>query len=116
MCAKIDSIKPQGTVSCTLTDIPDRLANSYGTLHGGAIASLVDIVGTLALLSQDPLRGGVSVDLNVSYCAAAKVGQPLTITGRCLKLGGRLGFTEVEVRTQTEERTLIATGRHTKAM
>ena len=35
--------------------------NSYGTLHGGAIATLVDVMGTLALLAKDHTRGGVSV-------------------------------------------------------
>ena len=39
----IDSINERG-VHCSLT-VHERLGNSYGTLHGGAIATLVDIVG-----------------------------------------------------------------------
>jgi acyl-coenzyme A thioesterase PaaI-like protein len=33
-------------VECTLK-VATRLGNSYGTLHGGAVASLIDVVGTL---------------------------------------------------------------------
>lgn len=31
--------------------VPKSLTNSYGTLHGGASATLVDILGTMALVS-----------------------------------------------------------------
>ena len=58
------SIGPEG-VECALTVTPD-LTNNYGTLHGGVTATLVDVVGTLALLGRDPLRPGVSVEM----CAA----------------------------------------------
>ncbi len=49
----------------------------------------------MALLSVDSSKPGVSVDLNVSFIAAAQKGQTLTIEGRVLKLGRSLGFTEV---------------------
>ena len=57
-------IGPEG-VECSLTVTPS-LTNNYGTLHGGVTATLVDVVGTLALLGRDPLRPGVSVEM----CAA----------------------------------------------
>ena len=98
---------------CSLV-IGKKLANSYGTLHGGAIASLVDIVGTLALLGYDKDKGGVTVELSATFCSAAKLGSKIEIVGRCLKKPGRsLGFTEVNL--YTEQRALIASGRHTKA-
>ena len=39
-----------GGATCTLR-VSDALANNFGTLHGGAISTLVDVAGTLALLS-----------------------------------------------------------------
>ena len=48
--------------------------NGYGALHGGAISTIVDVVGTLALLSKDPSRAGVSIEMNQSFCAAAFLG------------------------------------------
>ena len=40
-----------GAVTCELT-VVEPLTNNYGTLHGGAISTLVDVVGTLALLAK----------------------------------------------------------------
>jgi len=95
-------------------EVTAQVENAWGTLHGGAIATLVDIVGSLALLTKDHTRGGVSVELNVSYIAAIKAGQRVYCKGRVLKLGKKLGFTQVDLFT--EDGKLVATGRHTKAM
>ena len=103
-----------GTVECVVP-VTSALANSYGTLHGGATSTLVDVVGTMALLTQDPLRAGVSVELNVSFLAAAKLGEEVVIEGRVLRSGKKLGFTQVDLRRKSD-RTLLATGRHTKAL
>ena len=111
------------------------------TLHGGATATLVDVVGTLALLGRDPTRPGISVEMcvprraafararatscpfpfgahrNQSFCAAAKKGERLHIVGTVLRYGRTLGFTEVAIRgwpQGAEEGRLYAVGRHTK--
>jgi len=50
---------------CVLTlQVEKGMGNAYGTMHGGAVASLVDIVGTLALLSRDSSRC-VASDLQI---------------------------------------------------
>lgn len=103
-----------GFVRCELP-VTDDKANTYGTLHGGCIAMAIDIVGTMAQLSADPLRPGVSVELNVSYCTAAKLGDSVIIEGRLLKTGKTLAFTEVTF-TSAATGKLVATGRHTKAL
>ena len=102
----------KGEVECTLT-VEKALENAYNTLHGGAICTIVDVVGTMAILSLDVTKPGVSVDLNVSFVSAAKSGEQVVIKGTCHKLGRKLGFTEV--RIESEDGKLIATGRHTKA-
>ena len=51
-----------GQVACSLT-VNEELSNNYGTLHGGATSTIVDIVGTMALLATDPTRAGVSIAL-----------------------------------------------------
>ena len=103
----------EGSVTCSLV-VPKSLQNSYGTIHGGAIATLVDIVGTLALLTKDPTRAGVSVEISTSYASAAKVGDEITIHGKVFKYGRRLGFTQVEL-VNTKTNAVVASGRHTKA-
>ncbi len=41
--------------------------NRLGILHGGTIASMVDLGGSLALASRGLFSTGVSTDLNVTY-------------------------------------------------
>lgn len=93
------------------------LANAYGTLHGGATCTIVDVVSTMALLAIDPLRAGVSVDLNCSFLSAAKVGEKIVIEARVLRSGKKLGFTEVDIwKGDGAAKVMVATGRHTKAL
>lgn len=112
----VDSIS-QGGVVCSM-DVNPGIQNTYGTLHGGAVCTLVDVVGTMALLTTDPTRAGVSVDLNVNFLSAAPGGARIVVEGRVLKTGKRLGFTQVDIFVIKLDgtRVLAATGRHTKAL
>ena len=96
-------------------EVTEGLTNAYGTLHGGAICLIVDVLGTLALLGRDAKRPGVSVDLNTTFCAPAKKGERVICTGRVLRTGKTLGMTEVTVH-RASDGLLVATGRHTKAL
>ena len=101
-----------GVVKCTMP-VTKEVSNVFNTLHGGATSTLIDVVGTMAVLSKDPVRPGVSVELNTSFVSAAKVGSEITCEGRLLKLGRKLAYTQVDV--YGEDGKLVATGRHTKA-
>lgn len=110
---KIDNIdQAKGTVLCSLK-VNQELENAFATLHGGAIASVVDICGTLALLSKDQNKPGVSVELNVSFCSAAPAGSSIEIEGKVVKYGKSLAFTQIDMYDKISRRQ-IATGRHTK--
>ena len=104
----------KGEVEATLP-VDKAVQNFYKTLHGGCIATVVDVVGTMAMLSQNAAKPGVSVDLNVSFCAAAKAGDTVRIKGRLLKSGRKLAFTQVDLYRESDGK-LVATGRHTKAL
>ena len=43
-----------------------QVQNRYGTLHGGCIATIVDTVGTAALVTMSPISG-VSLSISVDY-------------------------------------------------
>lgn len=90
-------------------------SNAYGTLHGGAIGTLVDIFGTLALISLDSTRAGVSIDINFTCISPAKVGDRVVCSGKVLRAGRRIGMTEVRI-TNAENGKIVARGCHTKAM
>lgn len=101
-----------GEVECTMT-ISSHHVNAFGTLHGGCVATLIDCVGTLALLSLDHRRPGVSVELNSSFLRPAPLGSRIRISASVLKYGKRLGYTQVHIFNAADE--IIAVGRHTKA-
>ena len=101
-----------GFVQCEVEVTPE-LSNSYATLHGGAISTIVDVVGTMALLTKDHSRAGVSVEINCCFLNAAKVGETVSVTGKVSKYGKKLGFAEIELHSKATGKPL-ANGRHTK--
>lgn len=69
-------------------------------VHGGAIASLIDITGAIGSASNiDPeqRRGGATTSMTVNYLAAAD-GIDLVATGRVIQRSSRQTVTEVDVR------------------
>jgi acyl-coenzyme A thioesterase 13 len=93
--------------------VAEHLQNWGGTLHGGAIATIVDNVGTVAIMSRDrDGRPGVTTDLNVTYLRAAPAGSTVLVEAICLKAGRTLAFVEVELKTPNGQ--LLAQGRMTK--
>ena len=108
---RVTDLSP-GFVRATLP-VTAETSNFYNTLHGGATSTLVDVVGTMAILTKDPLRPGVSAELNVSFVSAAKIDENIIIEGKLLKLGKKMAFTQVDLLK--EDGSLVATGRHTKA-
>uniref|UniRef100_A0A8R1I0D9 Acyl-coenzyme A thioesterase 13 n=1 Tax=Caenorhabditis japonica TaxID=281687 RepID=A0A8R1I0D9_CAEJA len=90
--------------------------NNFETLHGGCTATLIDNFTTVALLlSNEPKpHPGVSVDLHVTYLAAAQIGETVVIDATVTKRGKSIAFTKAELYRKRDN-TLIATGVHTKA-
>ena len=79
-------------------------------VHGGAIASLIDMTAVSAAWADDAepaSMDGATVSLDVSYVAAAR-GKDLTAVGVVSKRGRSLVFADVRV-TEPDGR-LVATG------
>jgi uncharacterized protein (TIGR00369 family) len=87
-----------------------ELATMGETVHGGAIASLIDTAGMAATWSDDTepeALAGATVTLNVNYTAAAR-GQDLTAVATVSRRGRSIVFSDVRV-TEPDGR-LVATG------
>jgi len=87
-----------------------ELATLGDTVHGGAIASLIDTAGMAATWADDfepESMTGATVTLNVNYLAAAN-GQDLTAHAAVTRRGRSMVFSEVRV-TEPDGR-LVATG------
>ncbi|XP_053800344.1 acyl-coenzyme A thioesterase 13 [Vidua chalybeata] len=108
---KLQSATP-GKVVCEMK-VEEEHTNRGGTLHGGLTATLVDVVSTAALLYTERAAPGVSVDMNITYTSAAKIGEDILITAQILKQGKTLAFATVDLTNKATGK-LIAQGRHTK--
>uniref|UniRef100_A0A8B9LKJ7 Acyl-coenzyme A thioesterase 13 n=1 Tax=Astyanax mexicanus TaxID=7994 RepID=A0A8B9LKJ7_ASTMX len=101
-----------GKVICEMK-VEEEHTNRLGMLHGGMTATLIDIISTTALMYTERGAPGVSVDMNITYMTAAKVGEDVVITAQVLKEGRTLAFTTVDLINKANGK-LIAQGRHTK--
>ena len=100
-----------GPGSATL-DLPfaETLVTTGTTVHGGAVASLIDTAGMVAAWSggevPDRLRGS-TVGLTVSYLAPAD-GEDLKASATVLRRGRSIVHVDVDVRTASG--TAVAKG------
>ncbi|EQB54372.1 thioesterase superfamily protein [Colletotrichum gloeosporioides Cg-14] len=87
--------------------------NRLQTIHGGTLASLVDLGGSLAVASKGRFMTGVSTDINVTYLnPGGTPGDIMTGTAICDKMGRTLAYTTVQFFNKKGE--LAARGSHTK--
>ncbi|KAF8442571.1 esterase [Kalaharituber pfeilii] len=108
---KITDVEP-GKVKFEL-EIEKYHTNRLGILHGGTIASMVDLGGSLAVASKGLFSTGVSTDLNVTYLSSGgKVGEKIRAESICQKFGKALAFTNITFHNEANE--LVARGSHTK--
>ncbi|KZV22815.1 acyl-coenzyme A thioesterase 13 [Dorcoceras hygrometricum] len=108
---KVDSVE-RGRVLCSFV-VPPRLLNTGNSLHGGATATLVDIVGSAAIFTMGAPTTGVSVEINVSYLDGAFVGEEIEIESKVLHVGKAIAVVSVDLRNKKTGK-VIAQGRHTK--
>ena len=88
----------------------DALATFGDTVHGGAIASLIDTAGMTAAWGDDAdceRPAGATVSMAVDYVAAAR-GSDLLAKARVVRRGRSLCFVVVEV--EDGEGQVVATG------
>jgi uncharacterized protein (TIGR00369 family) len=87
-----------GSAVFTLT--PDEsIFNPIGAVHGGIVCTLLDSALGCALHTTLPAgKGYTSVEIKVSYLKPVRPSSGLlTATGRVVRAGSRVGFTEGEV-------------------
>ncbi|GMN27038.1 hypothetical protein TIFTF001_001520 [Ficus carica] len=109
---RVDLIQP-GRLLCSFT-VPSRLLNAGNFLHGGATATMVDLVGSAVIYTLGArTTTGVSVEINVSYLDAAYAGEEIEVEAKALRVGKAIGVVSVELRKKKTGK-IIAQGRHTK--
>lgn len=103
---ELSSLEP-GRAETTLT-VEERHLNFHGTPHGGAVYALAD--AAFAAASNSRGETAVALETNVSYLAAAAVGDRLTAVAEETHAGGNTAEYSVEV-TGDGERVATFRGR-----
>ena len=93
---KVDNEKILGHMTFKYENVPSLFSNPMGKLHGGAIATWVDIVTSIAIYGLDPAHRPltVSVGLNVDYIGSGNIDEDLYMKAILLKSGKQFAFTE----------------------
>ncbi|KAK0775575.1 hypothetical protein LTR91_014729 [Friedmanniomyces endolithicus] len=87
--------------------------NRLQILHGGTLACMTDLGGSLAVASRGLFATGVSTDLSVTYLSSGgKVGDLIRAEATCDKFGKTLAYTSIKFMNARDE--LVARGSHTK--
>ncbi|KAL1889256.1 hypothetical protein Sste5346_009010 [Sporothrix stenoceras] len=87
-----------GRILARLPIVPIHV-NSKNILHGAVSAALVDWAGGMAIAAATGKnQTGVSVDIHISYVAAARAGDELEIEAWVQRVGRSLAYTSVEIR------------------
>ena len=106
----VDMSKEDGTVTLSLTAREEfSRSDERVELHGGIIASLIDIAGDYAIALQ--LGQGVpTINLHVDYLRLAR-GKQAFAKAKTIRCGRSIGTVDIEVTD--ENATLFAIGRGT---
>jgi acyl-coenzyme A thioesterase 13 len=101
----------EGKVVCKL-HVKKEIQNRNGHLHGGCTATIVDIVGTAALLTRSR-RAGVSLAINTNYLRPVPGNRVAEIRAKIQRLGRTIGVVEVDIY-DSESGQVCASGTHIK--
>ena len=95
-------------------DISDKHANRNGFLHGGIIAMLLDAACGFAaskhLGDGEPLTPLVTLTLNTSFVAGAKIGDRVTAYGVTTGGGRKISYASAELRDSSGQVIATAQG------
>ena len=89
-------------------DLKRKHLQSYGMVHGGVYAALIDGTGFFAVFSQvEDNNSAATIEMKINYLSSIRSGK-LSAHGRCINLGKSIGLAEVAIKN--EEGNLLAHG------
>nr|CAD1838780.1 unnamed protein product [Ananas comosus var. bracteatus] len=91
------------------------LSNTGNFLHGGATASLIDLVGSAAFYTAGATTRGAPLEMSISYLDAAYAHEEIEIEAKVLRAGKAVGVATVELRKKNGKQ-LIAQARYTSTL
>jgi uncharacterized protein (TIGR00369 family) len=101
------AVMQDGRAEASWTPSPD-MANPFGSVHGGIIATLIDEVTGAAVISSIESRSAPTVSLNVEYLHAIPIGGTFTAVGEVVRMGRALAI--ADARILDDEGKVLARG------
>ena len=101
------SLMEDGRSEASWTPTPD-MANPFGSVHGGIIATLIDEVTGAAVISSIEAGSAPTVSLNVEYLHAIPIGGNYTAVGEIVRIGRAMAI--ADARILNEEGKVLARG------
>jgi uncharacterized protein (TIGR00369 family) len=96
-----------GQSEMSWTPTPD-MANPFGSVHGGIVATVIDEVTGAAVMSSIESGTAPTVSLNVEYLHAIPIGGTYTAVGEIVRMGRAMAI--VDGRILNEEGEVLARG------
>lgn len=93
-----------------------HMANSFHNLHGGAMATLVDVWTSAVLSLADPTSYSVSINLSMDYISSVPIHSNILITSKVLYAGKSIQFANCSIHhiLPNKLKKLVAKGTHIK--
>jgi len=90
------SLMQDGQSEASWTPTPD-MANPFGSVHGGIIATLIDEVTGAAIISSIEAGSAPTVSLNVEFLHAIPIGGTYTAVGEIVRIGRAMAIADARV-------------------
>uniref|UniRef100_A0A914NW14 Thioesterase domain-containing protein n=1 Tax=Meloidogyne incognita TaxID=6306 RepID=A0A914NW14_MELIC len=100
------SANNEGKLTAEFTVLEEHV-NDKGTIYGGLLAALVDVLTATCVKLVLPESRIVSIELAVSYLSAAKIGENVFIEANCVKAGKSIAFTNACFYRRSDNLILI---------
>ena len=97
-----------GDASVLEVDLDDSVRGPGGSVHGGIIATIIDVAGSYAIYETGQ-RPSSSTSMTVQYLAAGRVG-PIRAISSVLRISKSVGVADVRVVDHGRDDRLMAVG------
>jgi len=101
------SVMQDGKSEASWTPTPD-MANPFGSVHGGIIATLIEEVTGAAVISSIEAGSAPTVSLNVEFLHAIPIGETYSAVGEIVRIGRAMAI--ADARIMNEEGKVLARG------
>jgi uncharacterized protein (TIGR00369 family) len=80
----------------------DEMTNPYGSIQGGILAGMLDNIIGPSVVSVAPGRASATIQMSVSYLAAARPGEALVGTATVIKHGKLQAVVDAEIHRESD--------------